>query len=284
MTIEATRPRLAYMNAQVRDVRRVTPRMVRVTFAGADLNEFVDAAPDQYVKVFFPVPGTRRPKLPPPPTADGMSWYRQYLNMPDDVRPPMRTYTVRASRPHVGELDIDFLLHDDAGPGSRWAESAKPGDEVALLGPHGLYEVPAGTSWQLLVGDESAVPAIAAICEQLPESATVTVFVEIADPTDEIPLERPGGEPVDVRWVLRGDAPVGEAVLAAVREARLPEGEPYAWISGEADLVKHVRRHLVRERGVDKRHITFTGYWRRGRSEEAAGREQLREYDRATAR
>ena len=194
----------------------------------------------------------------------------------------MRTYTVRASRPHIGELDIDFLLRRRR-PRLPLSEVGQTGDEVALLGPHGLYEVPAGTS-QLLVGDESAVPAIAAICEQLPESATVTVFVEIADPTDEIPLERPGGEPVDVRWVLRGDAPVGEAVLAAVREARLPESEPYAWISGEADLVKHVRRHLVRERGVDKRHITFTGYWRRGRSEEAAGREQLREYDRATAR
>ncbi|WP_298176273.1 siderophore-interacting protein [Saccharomonospora sp.] len=284
MTTEATRPRLAYLSAHVRHVRRLTPRLVRVTFAGADLHEFVDSAPDQYVKVFFPVPGTRTPQLPPPLTDDGMSWYRQYLNMPDDVRPSMRTYTVRASRPHVGELDIDFLLHDNAGPGSRWAASAEPGDEVALLGPYGLYDVPAGTSWQLLVGDESAVPAIAAICEQLPASAVVTVFVEVADSTDEIPLRRPGGEHVDVRWVHRGDALVGEAVLAAVREATLPEGEPYAWISGEADLVKRIRRHLVRERGVDKRHITFTGYWRRGRSEEAAGREQLLEYDRATAR
>ncbi len=279
MSMEATRPRLAYLTAHVRHVRALTPRLVRVTFTGPDLAHVVDGAPDQYVKVFFPAPGTRSPQLPPPLDDDAMSWYRRYLTMPDDVRPAMRTYTVRNARPRVAELDIEFLLHDDAGPGSSWAASARPGDEVALLGPHGLYDVPTGTSWQLLVGDESAVPAIAAICERLPEQAKAVVFVEVADATDEIPLAG-HGDRVDVRWVHRGDSPVGTAVLAAVREATLPPGAPYAWISGEAGLVKHVRRHLVREREVDKRHITFTGYWRLGRSEEDAGREQLRAHDR----
>ncbi|EIE97698.1 siderophore-interacting protein [Saccharomonospora glauca] len=279
MSIEATRPRLAYLSAYVRHVRALTPRLVRITFAGPDLAHVVDSAPDQYVKVFFPAPGTDRPQLPPPLADDAMSWYRRYLAMPDGTRPAMRTYTVRSARPREAELDIDFLLHDDAGPGASWAASARPGDEVALLGPYGLYDVPTGTSWQLLVGDESALPAIAAICERLPEGAKAAVFVEVADATDEIPLAGDGRH-VDVRWVHRGEAPVGEAVLAAVREATFPPGAPYAWVSGEASLVKHVRRHLVRERGVDKRHITFTGYWRRGRSEEDTGREQLRAHDR----
>ncbi|WP_197321410.1 siderophore-interacting protein [Saccharomonospora sp. NB11] len=281
MSTEATRPRLAYLTASVRSVRPVTPRLVRVTFTGPDLAHVVDGAPDQYVKVFFPGPGAKAPHLPPTLTDDAMSWYRRYLAMPDGVRPAMRTYTVRHARPWAAELDIDFVLHDDAGPGSRWAATARPGDEVALLGPHGLYDVPTGTSWQLLVGDETAVPAIAAICERLPEHARAVVFVEVADAADEIPLAG-YGDRVDVRWVHRAGADVGEAVLSAVREATLPTGAPYAWISGEAGLVKHVRRHLVRERGVDKRHITFTGYWRRGRSEEDAGREQLRAHDRAS--
>ncbi|MER7117301.1 siderophore-interacting protein [Saccharomonospora azurea] len=282
MSTEAIRPRLAYLTAHVRHVRAITPRLVRVTFTGPDLAHVVDGAPDQYVKVFFPTPGTRAPQLPPTLADDAMSWYRRYLAMPDGVRPAMRTYTVRHARPWAAELDIDFVLHDDAGPGSSWAANARPGDEVALLGPHGLYDVPAGTSWQLLVGDESAVPAIAAVCERLPDQARAIVFVEVADAADEIPLAG-YGERVDVRWVHRGDAPVGEAVLAAVRDATLPAGAPYAWISGEASLVKHVRRHLVRERGVNKRHITFTGYWRQGRSEEDAGREQLRAHDHAGA-
>ncbi|OQO90283.1 NADPH-dependent ferric siderophore reductase [Saccharomonospora piscinae] len=280
MTTEATRPKLAYLTARVLRVRGITPRLVRVTLSGTDLRTVVDTAPDQYVKVFFPAPGTRTPQLPPPLSDDAMSWYRRYLDMPDGQRPAMRTYTVREARPERGELDIDFVLHACAGPASSWAASARPGDEVALLGPHGLYDVPVGTSWQLLVGDESAIPAIAAICERLPESATATVFVEVGDAADELPLRRAGGGRVDVRWVRRDGAAPGEAVLAAVRAAALPQGEPYAWLAGEAGLVKHVRRHLVRERGIDKRHITFTGYWRRGRSEDDAGREQLRAYDR----
>lgn len=282
MTTEATRPRPAYLSARVSAVHRLTPRLVRITFSGPDLHGFRDAAPDQYVKVFFPSPGTRAPLLPPPPPDDPYSWYRSYLRMPDELRPAMRTYTVRASRPQAGELDIDFVLHADAGPASGWAASATIGDEVALLGPHGLYDVPSATSWQLLVGDDSALPAIAAICERLPDSARALVFVEVADADDELPLHRPGGESVDIRWVHRrdGGAP-GEAVLTAVRDATLPEGAPYAWICGEAGLVKHVRRHLVRERGVDKRHITFTGYWRQGRSEDDTARESLRDRDRA---
>lgn len=269
---------MSYIEAKVSGVRRLTPHMSRVTFSGPSLD---DLAPDQYVKVFFPQPGQPEPVLPEPLAGDEvLSWYRTYLAMPDDVRPPMRTYTVRALRPASQEIDIDFVLHGDEGPASAWASRASAGDRIALLGPHGLYEVPEGTTWQLLIGDETAIPAIGAIVEALPAGTRALVYVELADREDRQVFETRGA--VELHWIVRDDRPVGEALLEAVRKADLPGGTPYAWVSGEASMVKYVRRHLVRERGVDKRAITFTGYWRHGMSEEAAGRETVRQIDSGT--
>ncbi|WP_116045173.1 siderophore-interacting protein [Amycolatopsis palatopharyngis] len=279
MTATAQDTTLAYRMMHVARVEPLTPHLVRVCFNGADLHDVRDVAPDQYIKLFLPLEGQARPQLPPPLAAEDQvaSWYRRYLAMPDGVRPPMRTYTIRALRPERGELDIDFVLHPDAGPASAWAGSAAPGDEVAFLGPHGLYSVPEGTRKQLLVGDESALPAIGAILDALPRDESATVIVEVGGPADRIRLESQGD--ADVAWVYRGEAEHGDALLAAVRAADFPSEAVYAWVSGEATLVKHVRRHLVRERGVDKRAITFTGYWRRGASEDDQGRESMRRID-----
>ncbi|MEV7552781.1 siderophore-interacting protein [Amycolatopsis sp. NPDC089917] len=270
---------MSYIEAKVTGVRRLTPHMSRVTFSGATL---VDQAPDQYLKVFFPQPGQSEPVLPAPVNGDEvLSWYRTYLAMPDDVRPPMRTYTVRALRPSAREVDIDFVLHGDEGPASAWASGASEGDKVAFLGPHGLYNVPEGTNWQLLIGDETAIPAIGAIVEALPAGTRALVYVEISDREDRQVFETQGT--VELHWVVRGAQPVGDAVLDAVRKADLPGGTAYAWVSGEASMVKLVRRHLVRERGIDKRAICFTGYWRQGMSEEAAGREAMRQAEAGEA-
>jgi NADPH-dependent ferric siderophore reductase len=280
-TYEAARPRVAFHAVRVSRIHRLTPHMTRITFAGDDLHGFEGVAPDQYVKVFFPLPGQQRPQLPPPlQTGDVMSWYRQYLAMPDRVRPPMRTYTIRARRPHLTEVDIDFAVHDNPGPACTWAAQAQPGDEVILLGPSGIYDVPEGTGWQLLVGDESAVPAVGAILEALPPDARAEVFLEVGGPEHRLPFETLGD--VRVHWIEREGAH-GESVLAAVRAARLPDGTPYAWLAGEASLVKFARRHLVRERGIDKRAITFTGYWRQGRSEDQVSRESVRRIEAGEA-
>ncbi|AXB47179.1 siderophore-interacting protein [Amycolatopsis albispora] len=263
---------MSYHPLRVSAVRRLTPHMARISFAvAADVE---DVGPDQYVKLFFPAPGQVRPVLPPPLDGDEvLSWYRVYLAMPDAERPPMRTYTIRAIRP--GEVDVDFVLHD-AGPASTWAERAAVGDELIFLTPpHALYSPPEDTEWQLLVGDESTVPAVGAIVESRPEDAVLRAFVEVAGPEEEQVFET-AAKDVEITWVHRGTRPHGEAVLEAVRAASLPEGKAYGWLSGEASLVKYARRHLVRERGVDKRAITFTGYWRQGKSEEEVGRENVK--------
>ncbi|GAB3166889.1 siderophore-interacting protein [Amycolatopsis stemonae] len=273
MTIQAERPTLTYHRARVTVVRPVTPHTVRVTFSAESFRDVPAGPPDQYVKVFFPLPGQETPVLPET-GSDVLSWYRTYLAMPDDVRPPMRTYTVRAHRREAAEIDVDFVLHGDDGPASAWASRVAPGDRVAFLGPHGLYAAPAECDWQLLVGDETALPAIGAIVERLPAGTRASVYVELSDRAERQTFETRGA--VEVHWVVRGARPVGTALLDAVRGAAFPGGTPYAWVSGEAGVVKQVRRHLVREREVDKRLICFTGYWRQGVSEEAAGRESVR--------
>ncbi|MDT8909373.1 siderophore-interacting protein [Amycolatopsis sp. PS_44_ISF1] len=264
---------LNYHRGRVAAVRRVTPHMARITFAAPGLAAAGPVAPDAYLKVFFPRPGETEPVLPPTPVAvEVAAWYRSgYLAMPDDVRPPMRTYTVRAARPDAGEVDVDFALHeDDGGPASTWAAGANVGDTVAFLGPHGLYEVPEGTGWQLLAGDQTALPAIGAIVESLPASTRAVVYVEVPDRAERQVFDTRGA--VELHWVISGDRPRGEALLDAIRVADLPGGAPYAWVSGEAGMVKRLRRHLVHDRGFDKRAICFTGYWRQGMSEEAVGR------------
>ncbi|WP_020662404.1 siderophore-interacting protein [Amycolatopsis benzoatilytica] len=263
---------LEYHHGHVTAVRRITPNLARITFACPGLASAGPVAPDAYLKIFFPRPGQSVPQLPPAETGDGvMSWYRTYLAMPDDIRPPMRTYTVRAARPETGEVDVEFVLHEESGgPASTWAARASIGARVAFLGPHGLYEVPDETNWQLLAGDETALPAIGAILEALPSGERAVVYVEIPEHSERQKFETAGA--VELHWVVRGARPHGEALVDAVRAAVLPGGTPYAWVSGEANAVKLVRRHLVRDRGFAKTSICFTGYWRQGMSEEAAGR------------
>lgn len=231
----------------------LTERMVRVTLAGDALADFAHDGPDQLVRLFLPV-GEE-----PPPLPVTTEWWPELCAMPETVRPALRNYTVRRFDRATRELDIDFVLHghgEQAGPGSAWAATAAPGDKIGVLSDGADYAPPAGTEWQLIIGDEAALPAVAAILED-PRFPTVALL-EVADEADELPLTSA------VTWVHRGDARRGEAVLAALRERELPTGVPYAWVAGESALATGVRRHLVNDRGMAKDRIYFCGYWRAG--------------------
>jgi NADPH-dependent ferric siderophore reductase len=195
-------------------------------------------------------------------------WYGSYLALPEQVRPIMRTYTVRGRDPHSGRIDVEFILHGDSGPASAWATAARPGDLLGIIaagadddGAQARPYSPGDADWQLLVGDATALPAIASILEQLPAGACARVFVEVPSAQDVRELNGPGD--VQVTW-LTGTAPV-----EAVRAAELPGGVPYAWVAGEAAMVRAVRRHLVTDRGFDARAHYFGGYWRAGVAEDA---------------
>ncbi|MFF0369974.1 siderophore-interacting protein [Micromonospora sp. NPDC005087] len=284
---------------EVRAVRRLSPSFVRVTFTGSDLDRFADNGYDQRIKLALPLPGQREVRLP-----EGPDWYAKWRALPEHLRNPVRTYTVRAVRPDLAEVDVDLVLHGDSGPATRWAARVRAGDEIAILGPdagydgdHGGIEFqPSAAGSLLLAGDETAVPAISGICERLPRDARGTVVLEVPDIDDVLPLVAPPR--VEVRWLVRGADGHGSRLVPAVAAAagellagdatgaaqpvadvdvdteilwEVPDEVPpvplYAWLAGEAGVIRTLRRHLVAERGLDRRAVAFMGYWRLGRAD-----------------
>ncbi|MCP2338717.1 siderophore-interacting protein [Actinomadura rupiterrae] len=251
-----------FFDMPVLHATRLGPSMVRITLAAPD--GFVSGGRDQRFKLFFPHPHQDRPVMPDVPDDD---WFAAWRALDPSERAVMRTFTVRAQRP--GEVDVDFALHGDLGPASRWASTAGPGDRLLALGPtapdNGGVEFapPPSARTILIAGDESALPAIGANLESLPPATTAHVYVQIAHDDDRQDLPR------DVTWLVRNrDEPLTEAVRKA------PPAD-YAWIAGEAGAVRTMRRHLVKDRGMPRESVEFMGYWRQGSTEETLLAETL---------
>jgi NADPH-dependent ferric siderophore reductase len=242
--------------AQVVRTSRLTPHMIRVVLGGEGLAGFpAGAFTDHYVKLLFPPPGATY----------GVPYDVEQL--PQELRPVTRTYTVRAWDAAAGELTVDFVHHGDEGVAGPWAAAAQPGDLIQLMGPGGAYTPHPDADWHLLAGDESALPAIGAALERLPPGARALVYVEVAGPEEEqAELVAAGG--VELVWVHRGEAAPGETLVAAVRGARLPDGTGHVFVHGEAAAVRELRRHLRAERGLDPEFTSVSGYWRLGDTED----------------
>jgi NADPH-dependent ferric siderophore reductase len=250
------------VHARVVQTELMTSNLKRITVASEELREFPWHGPDQWFRLFLPRDGQQRPVLPT--RAD--DWWPQIVAMPDEIRPWVRNYTVRYLRPELGEIDFDVVLHGTTGPASRWAHGATTGDWIGLLDQTAPYDPPAGARWQLVVGDETAVPAMSAIVENLRPGTDAQVLIEVPTAADRLDLSVPEG--VRVTWLPRDGASyaeVGSLVVDAVRSASLGEARGgYAWVAGESGLVRDVRRHLVGQRGMAKGAVYFCGYWRRG--------------------
>jgi len=222
----------------------LTPSMVRVALVGDAVTDFPDAAvpsighTDTYVKLVF--------------------------------GEALRAYTVRSADRDAGELVIDFVVHGDQGLAGPWAAAAVPGDSIGFVGPGGEWSPRADADAHLLVGDEAALPAIAASLEQLlarQPDARALVFAEIEDSAHVYPL--PSGPNVEVQWIHRDGAPYGERLVEAVLAAPYPAGSVEAFVHGNADMVRPVRRYLLRDRGLAREHLSASGYWRAGLTDEA---------------
>ncbi|WP_336205224.1 siderophore-interacting protein [Nonomuraea sp. LPB2021202275-12-8] len=254
----AEKPRDHHRGVVLR-TERISPHMIRVIVGGDGLRDFATSGyTDHYVKVVFPHEGVDYPQP--------FSVQHVRETMPREFWPRLRTYTVRAWDPDSRELTLDFVYHGDEGLAGPWAARAVPGDEVLMLGPGGGYAPDPAADWHLLVGDESALPAIAASLEALPEGATAQVFIEVEGPEEELKLRTFGD--VHVSWLYRNGRPVGERLVEEVRGLKFPEGEVHAFVHGEAGFVKQLRRHLRVESGIPMERLSISGYWRLGVDDE----------------
>ncbi len=295
--------RAAYrpFDVRVARIRSLSPSFRRVTFTADDLAFFATHAKDQRVKILFPVDGVLSEL-----GADG-EWYTRWRALPAEQRNPFRTYTVRAVRTAEREVDVDFVWHgvdEHSGPAATWLADAAAGDPVVIVGPdaRSLYSG-IGMDWRpgdagtvLLAGDETAAPAICGIIESLPEQVRAHAIIQVPTAKDALPVIH--GDAASITWLARDTDPrsLDDAVrvwLAGHRSAYAPaltrgaqeledidvdtdllwdspetgQGDFYAWLAGEAAVIKGLRRLLVSEVGIDRSRVAFMGYWRRGKAE-----------------
>ncbi|AXF10657.1 NADPH-dependent ferric siderophore reductase [Paraburkholderia graminis] len=263
LAVERVRHPLRFRLLQVKKVQALTPHLIRVTFTGEDLHDFVSASFDDHIKVFFPEPGADKPVLPQA-GPDGPVF-------PEGRRPTARDFTPRRFDRDARELDIEFAMHE-AGPAATWAAQAKAGQYLGIGGPRGSLVIPTAFDWHLLIGDDTALPAIARRLEELPAGKRVAAVIEVADPSARIEF-RTEAE-LHLVWCYRSERESGsgsehctrgEALLQAVRATYLPDdGEGYVWAAGESATIRAIRYHLCTERGVDKSRIRAASYWKQG--------------------
>ncbi|SCE62700.1 siderophore-interacting protein, partial [Streptomyces sp. OspMP-M43] len=255
-------------------VTDVTPGMRRVTLGGEQLRAFhrdgLDLPAlrsegfDDHVKFFF-ADGDEPPVLPGQNVSS--------LDWPADARPIAKDYTPVRYDPEAGEIDFDFVRHE-GGVASSWAQAVKPGEVTWIAGPKMSHGHPEGADWLLVIGDETALPAVGRWLAEMPAGTRARVFIEVGEEShrQELPTEADA----TVTWLTRDGAPAGTTDLLerAVRSMEWLPGTVYVWAAGEAVSLKGIRRHLSVERGVPREWTDITGYWRRSEPDPVTGTDQ----------
>ncbi len=252
---EGARPRKPRYRLRVKRVRRLTPRMVRVTFAGEELASFEWSGPASHIKLIFDAGG------------EGAGASLAEGSGTSAARPTMRTYTPRRFDPDARELDVEFVIHG-AGPASAWAEQAAVGQTLTIAGPGRSYSVDAAADWYLLAGDDTAIPAICTILESLPTSVQARVLLEVVDGAEEHALGARSAN-TETLWLRRGAdaAGAGRELEAAMRGIELPAGSGRIYVACEANAMRRIRRHLLLERQFPRAQLVTRGYWRLGEAD-----------------
>lgn len=247
------------MYAEVHHTERLSPDLLRVVLTGGTLDQFEGAAAtDAYINARFAPAGS---PVTVPFTQEDLA------ELPDELRPRPRRFTIRDWDPEQQLLSIDFVAHGDAGYAGSWAQRAEPGDRLQFDGPGGSYQPSPDVDWHLFVGDESAIGAIGASLQSLGADDRALVFAVVENRGYEIDLSTEAC--VDVRWLYRSEGADSELWVAeAVAETAFPDGSFDVFVHGEAGEVRGVRRHLAADRNVDISNASISPYWRRRHSDE----------------
>lgn len=242
------------MYGRVERVQRLGPHMVRVVFGGAGLDGFTSAGfTDSYVNLLF-----RPPEAPYGVPFD----LDEARSLPRHQWPIPRRFTVRHWDPAQRLLTVDFVVHGNVGTAGCWASQARVGDLLALRGPSGGYRPDSGAGWHLMVGDESALPAIGASLTEVPPGAPA-LFVGLVDgPEDELVFDCPGA--LHATWLHRDtNSDTEDLLVRALDKLDFPDGRVHAFVHGEAIETRAVRRHLLGKRGIPREALSVSPYWRR---------------------
>jgi NADPH-dependent ferric siderophore reductase len=248
-SVRRVRHPLAARRLDVLNVLRISPHFVRITLGGAQLEGFISASFDDHFKLMLPPAGPSSLVLPSfgpngPEYGAGAA------------RPVMRDFTPRFHDPAKRELDVEFALHGE-GPASEWAAQATKGQSVGVGGPRGSFIIPMDYDWHVLVGDETALPAISRRLEELPHGANVMAVLLTADAVDRRVFHT--NAHLTEQWVSDADE-----LIDAVSKLQLPAGEGFGWAAGEAKTIASVRQVLTGAHGMQKDHLRTAAYWKRG--------------------
>lgn len=252
----AVRPRPNFRELEVLNVASITPHMKRVTIGGEGLAGFEPSGPATHFKMFFPQAGLERTVVP--------EWGPDGPVMPPGLeRPQSRTYTPRRMDPTALELDIDFVMHG-TGVGSDWVGNTKQGDYITIAGPgKSFFHIDMEADWYVIIGDDSALPAVGTILEALPAGGKAHVYSEVVEKADEQQLDSEAQ--VEFTWLHRGSvtAVPGKLLEQAVYKAEFPkEGRGCIYVACEAGIMRDMRKHFIGERGIDPTQVTTRGYWK----------------------
>jgi NADPH-dependent ferric siderophore reductase len=239
----------------------LTPSLVRIVLGGGDLGHLMTIdSTDAYVNLAFAPPDAPYDQVFEPAVVRN-EYDKQWW-------PARRRYTVRTWEPDRERLSIDFVVHGDVGIAGAWAVHAEPGDVLVLEGPSGGYRPDPQADWLLMVGDESALPAIAASLEVVPPGTPAVVRVLCDGPDHQMEIDCPGD--LDLAWVHRlGDGRDEELLAESVRAVAFPPGRVHAFVHGEATEIRAIRRHLLVDRGLTRQDMSCSPYWRRDMADEA---------------
>jgi NADPH-dependent ferric siderophore reductase len=244
-----------FRRISVRRAERLSPRMMRVTFTGAELDGLVIGQPAASVRLLLPSPGSSELVMP--------RWRGNDYRLPEGERATIRTFTPRRFDPDDLELDLDIVLHGE-GVAPAWARAARPGDRAAISGPARGYAVDPEAAEFVLAGDETAIPAISQLFEQLPGDIPVRAFLEVSVPDARLAL--PDHAHAKVEWLDRSaEGWPGDLLVAAVRNVELAP-RARIWAAGEAAAMQRIRRHLFEDRGLPRSAAFVRGYWKHGRA------------------